>query len=68
VTVEHDRGTERSARWSQVSRYAETPRTFVLFDDAPVARLTVLPKRGLGNPGDADGLRAFLDRHNLTRL
>lgn len=69
VTVEHDQGTERAARWSQVSGYAETPQTFVLLSGGTHApRLTVLPKRGLRNPGDADRLRAFLHRHDLTRL
>lgn len=69
VTVEHDRGTEHPARWSQVSRYAETPHTFVLLSGgAHAPRLTVLPKRGLRTPGDADRLRAFLHRHDLTRL
>ncbi|MDX3517509.1 YcxB family protein [Streptomyces scabiei] len=68
VTVAHDRGTERPARWSQVSRYAETPHTFVLFGGAHVPRLTVLPKRGLATPADADRLRAVLTREGLTRL
>ncbi|UUU37225.1 YcxB family protein [Streptomyces sp. CA-210063] len=69
VTVRHDRGTEHPARWSQVSRYAETPHTFVLLSGGTHApRLTVLPKRGLRNPGDADRLRAVLDREGLTRL
>ncbi|KFF97940.1 MULTISPECIES: YcxB family protein [Streptomyces] len=68
VTVEHDHGTEHPARWSQVSRYAETPHTFVLFSGAHAPRLTVLPKRGLTNPADADRLRAVLDREGLTRL
>ncbi|MFE7836400.1 YcxB family protein [Streptomyces sp. NPDC057474] len=69
VTVEHDRGTERAARWSQVSRYAETPRTFVLLSGGVhTPRLTVLPKRGLTSPADADRLRAVLDREGLTRV
>ncbi|WP_234046921.1 YcxB family protein [Streptomyces adelaidensis] len=69
VTVEHDRGTERAARWSEVSRYAETPRTFVLLGGGPYAtRLTVLPKSGLSDPADTDRLRAVLDGHGLTRL
>ncbi|UUU22011.1 YcxB family protein [Streptomyces sp. DSM 40750] len=69
VTVEHDQGTERPARWSQVSRYAETPHTFVLLSGGTHApRLTVLPKRGLRNPGDTGRLRAVLDREGLTRL
>lgn len=69
VTGEHDRGTEHPARWSQVSRYAETPHTFVLLvGGTHTPRLTVLPKRGLRHPGDTDRLRAFLHRHHLTRL
>ncbi|WNZ11565.1 YcxB family protein [Streptomyces sp. 11x1] len=68
VTVAHDRGTERPARWSQVSRYAETPHTFVLLSGAHAPRLTVLPKRGLATPADADRLRAVLTREGLTRL
>ena len=69
VTVEHDRGTERVARWSQVSRYAETPHTFVLLDGgSQVPRFTVLPKRGLRTPADADRLRAVLAREGLPRL
>ncbi|SFM68544.1 YcxB-like protein [Streptomyces sp. cf124] len=68
VTVAHDHGTERPARWSQVSRYAETPNTFVLLGGAHALRLTVLPKRGLATPADADRLRAVLAREGLTRL
>lgn len=68
VTVAHDRGTERAARWSQVSRYAETPHTFVLLSGAHAPRLTVLPKRGLADPADTDRLRAVLDREGLTRV
>jgi hypothetical protein len=68
VTVRHDHGIDRPARWSQVSRYAETPRTFVLLTGAHAPRLTVLPKRGLMDPADADRLRAVLDREGLTRL
>ncbi|MDT0572137.1 YcxB family protein [Streptomyces sp. DSM 3412] len=68
VTVAHDHGTERPARWSQVSRYAETPHTFVLLSGAHAPRLTVLPKRGLATPADADRLRAVLAREGLTRL
>lgn len=68
VTVEHDEGTDRSARWSQVSRYAETSHTFVLFRAGTDAtRFTVLPKSGLQNPGDAERVRALLDGHDLTR-
>ena len=64
VTVEHDEGTDRSARWSQLSQYAETPRTFVLFRaGADATRFTVLPKSGLQDPGDAVRVRALLDRN-----
>ncbi|MFD9117959.1 YcxB family protein [Streptomyces bottropensis] len=69
VTVEHDGGTERVARWSQVSRYAETPHTFVLLDGhSQVPRFTVLPKHGLRVPADANRLRAVLAREGLARL
>lgn len=52
-----------------MTRYAETPRTFVLFDGgAQVPRFTVLLERGLRVPADADRLRAALAREGLTRL
>ncbi|MEI5520574.1 YcxB family protein [Streptomyces brasiliscabiei] len=68
VLVEHDGGTERTARWSQVSRYVETPRTFVLLSRGEAPRLTVLPKSGLRTPADADRVRGVLAREGLTRL
>ncbi|MDX2909236.1 YcxB family protein [Streptomyces griseiscabiei] len=68
VTVEHDRGTERPATWSKVSRYAETPHTFVLLGGGHAPRLTVLPKRGLADPADTDRLRAVLAREGLPRV
>ncbi|MFF6782537.1 YcxB family protein [Streptomyces sp. NPDC012510] len=55
VTVEHDHGTERPARWSQVSRYAETPHTFVLFGGAHAPSLTVLPRRAWRTPPTPTG-------------
>jgi hypothetical protein len=48
--------------------YRETHEVFALFSGDHNARLlTLLPKRGLADPADADRLRAILDRH-LTRV
>lgn len=60
VTTTTTRGPERMTRWSEIPRYGETRRTFVLVEAqayAPV--LILLPKRGTE---DADGLRALLQR------
>ncbi|MFE7354281.1 YcxB family protein [Streptomyces sp. NPDC057543] len=59
--------TEQSTmtvRWSVMPCYRETPELFVLLsDDKQATGLTLLPKRGLRDPGDLDRLRAVLDRH-----
>lgn len=57
-----------TVRWSVMPCYRETPELFVLLsDDKQATGLTLLPKRGLRDPGDLDRLRAVLDRH-LRRL
>ncbi|MET9252612.1 YcxB family protein [Streptomyces sp. NPDC003717] len=59
--------TTVAADWVAQPRYRETDRVFVLLSaDRNATGLTVLPKRGLAGPADADRLRALLDRH-LTR-
>ncbi|MEU6505076.1 YcxB family protein [Streptomyces sp. NPDC046942] len=51
--------------WGARPVYRETPEAFVLFSGDRNARcLTLLPKRGLADPADADRLRAVLDRHS----
>ncbi|MEV7670346.1 YcxB family protein [Streptomyces sp. NPDC088752] len=58
------RDTETAIRWALLSRYAETPRLFVLFTDRTSGTgFAYLPKRGLADAADADRLRALLDRH-----
>ncbi|MER5306513.1 YcxB family protein [Streptomyces sp. NPDC002773] len=58
------RDTDTTIRWALLSRYAETPRLFVLFTDRTSGTgLAYLPKRGLAEPADADRLRAILDRN-----
>ncbi|MEU9298384.1 YcxB family protein [Streptomyces sp. NPDC048266] len=62
------RDTDTTIRWALLSRYTETPRLFVLFTDRTSGTgLAYLPKRGLAAPGDADRLRAILDR-NTSRV
>ncbi|MER6996675.1 YcxB family protein [Streptomyces sp. NPDC000410] len=54
--------------WQGWGRYAETDGVFVLLSrDKAGVGMMALPKRGVTGPGDADQLRAFLDRH-LTRM
>ncbi|MET7476185.1 YcxB family protein [Streptomyces sp. NPDC005648] len=56
-----------SVKWAAQPRYRETKDTFVTYsDDKSASCFTVLPKRGLRSPADADRLREILDR-NLTR-
>ncbi|MGW6414294.1 YcxB family protein [Streptomyces sp. NPDC055055] len=58
------RDTDVTIRWALLTRYAETPRLFVLFTDREAGTgLAYLPKRGLAAPAEADRLRAVLDRH-----
>lgn len=67
VTVVNDNVTA-SVRWAAQPRYRETSRVFVLLsDDRHATGFTMLPKRGLADPADADRLRSLLDRH-LTRV
>ncbi|WP_406435810.1 YcxB family protein [Streptomyces sp. NBC_00631] len=66
VTVATDNSTT-SVNWSAQPRYRETKDAFITYsDDKNASCFTVLPKRGLTDPGDTDRLRAILDRH-LTR-
>ncbi|MFE7511336.1 YcxB family protein [Streptomyces sp. NPDC057540] len=61
------RDTDTAIRWALLTRYAETPRLFVLFTDRGSGTgFAYLPKRGLSGPADEDRLRAILDR-NATR-
>lgn len=55
---------EVSSTWRALPRYTETPRLFVLFSgDQPGLGVACLPKRAVAAPGEADRLRAILDRH-----
>ncbi|WP_181803748.1 YcxB family protein [Streptomyces shenzhenensis] len=66
LTVATDNSTT-SVNWAAQSRYRETEDAFITYsDDKNASCFTVLPKRGLPDPADADRLRAILDRH-LTR-
>ncbi|MGW6706848.1 YcxB family protein [Streptomyces sp. NPDC054956] len=61
VTVDSAQGSTH-LRWSALSCYAETPATFMLFSgDKRVLGGALLPKRGLADPAEQDGLRALLD-------
>ncbi|MGW1884892.1 YcxB family protein [Streptomyces sp. NPDC001970] len=54
-------------KWSLFQGYRETAGHFVLLSRDPnIMVLDVLPKRGLSAPGDADRMRALLDR-NVAR-
>ncbi|MET9829371.1 YcxB family protein [Streptomyces sp. NPDC006385] len=60
--------TTMTISWAAMPRFAETPDVFVLLSgDSKAVGITVLPKRGVRDSGDADSLRAILDRH-LTRV
>ncbi|MFJ3584948.1 YcxB family protein [Streptomyces sp. NPDC090127] len=62
------RDTEVRSGWEMFPRYAETAELFVLFSgDKNGVGVGTLPKRGLAGAGEADRLRAILDRH-ITRL
>ncbi|MER7834608.1 YcxB family protein [Streptomyces sp. NPDC096040] len=64
VTTDH---TSTTIDWVAQPRYNETPELFITFSDTKGGlAFTLLPKRGLPDPADADRLRAILDRH-LTR-
>ncbi|MFI7399443.1 YcxB family protein [Streptomyces sp. NPDC049541] len=67
LTTTTDNSTT-SVKWAAQPRYRETKDAFVLYsDDKNATCFTVLPKRGLADPADADRLREILDR-NLTRV
>ncbi|MEU6142656.1 YcxB family protein [Streptomyces sp. NPDC047081] len=67
LTMANDHSTT-SVNWTGQPRYRETKDAFVLYsDDKNATCFTVLPKRGLATPADADRLREILDR-NLTRV
>ncbi|MFG2883289.1 YcxB family protein [Streptomyces sp. NPDC048297] len=67
VSINHANGSGTVA-WAGHARYRETPDLFVLYSgDKRASCLTVLPKRGLPTPAEADRLRPLLDRH-LTRI
>ncbi|MET7377640.1 YcxB family protein [Streptomyces sp. NPDC005526] len=60
--------TTASVNWVAQPRYAETREVFVLLSaDKNAVGFTMLPKRGLTDPAEADRLREILDR-NLTRV
>ncbi|MFI6418047.1 YcxB family protein [Streptomyces sp. NPDC050842] len=74
AVVEEDgvRWTSRDAdttiRWALMPRYVETPRLFVLLTAKKSGSgFAYLPKRGLAGPGEADRLRAALDR-NISKV
>ncbi|MEU6351799.1 YcxB family protein [Streptomyces sp. NPDC047072] len=66
LTIVTDNSTT-TVNWAAQPRYREGRDVFVLLSaDRNATCLTVLPKRGLGDPTDADRLREILDR-NATR-
>jgi hypothetical protein len=66
LTVVTDHSTA-TVNWAAQPRYREGRDVFVLLSgDRNATCLTVLPKRGLTDPADADRLREILDR-NVTR-
>ncbi|MGW3118419.1 YcxB family protein [Streptomyces sp. NPDC001107] len=67
LTMTTDNSTT-SVKWAAQPRYRETKDAFFTYsDDKNASCFTVLPKRGLADPADADRLREILDR-NLTRV
>ncbi|MFD8303348.1 YcxB family protein [Streptomyces sp. NPDC059690] len=67
LTMVTDNSTT-SVKWAAQPRYRETGDAFFTYsDDKNASCFTVLPKRGLAGPADADRLREILDR-NLTRV
>ncbi|MGW3136904.1 YcxB family protein [Streptomyces sp. NPDC001139] len=67
LTMATDNSTT-SVKWAAQPRYRETGDAFYTYsDDKNASCFTVLPKRGLAAPADADRLREILDRH-LTRV
>ena len=56
--------TTTTVGWLSQPRYAETAEQFVMLSpDKNVTGLTMLLKRGIQAPADADRLRAIFDRH-----
>ncbi|MFD3721742.1 hypothetical protein [Streptomyces sp. NPDC058674] len=54
--------------WEAQPTYVETAEAFLMLsDDKRAVAMTVLPKRGIRAPADADGLRAVLDAHLRRR-
>lgn len=67
VTVSNTGGSSQ-LNWTAAPHYAETPDNFVLLSgDKNVSCLTVLPKRGVREPGTVEACRSLLDRH-IRRL
>ncbi|MGX9889856.1 YcxB family protein [Streptomyces sp. NPDC002276] len=67
VTVATD-STSTSLNWTAQPRYRETADGFYMFSpEKNAANFTLLPKRGLRDPADADRLREILDAH-LSRV
>lgn len=67
ATVSNTGGSSQ-LNWTAAPRYAETADTFVLLSgDKNASCLTVLPKRGVQEPGGVDRIRTLLDRH-IRRL
>ncbi|MEV0734756.1 YcxB family protein [Streptomyces sp. NPDC050549] len=57
-----------SLNWTVQPRYRETADGFYMFSpEKNAAHFTLLPKRALRDPADADRLRAILDAH-LSRV
>ncbi|MFI6402736.1 YcxB family protein [Streptomyces sp. NPDC050548] len=53
-----------SLQWTVQPRYRETADGFYMFSpEKNAANFTMLPKRGLRDPADADRLREILDAH-----
>jgi hypothetical protein len=67
LTMTTDNSTT-TVKWRAQPRYRETKDAFFTYsDDKNASCFTVLPKRGLRSPADADRLREILDR-NQTRV
>ncbi|MFE5033531.1 YcxB family protein [Streptomyces sp. NPDC056683] len=67
LTMVTDNSTT-SVNWPAQPRYRETKDAFITYsEDKNASCFTVLPKRALADPADADRLRAILDRH-LARV
>ncbi|MGW5361918.1 YcxB family protein [Actinopolymorpha pittospori] len=62
----HGVGKNKSgtSSWAAYGRYVETEDLFVLLSPDPkYCIVTILPKRGIEAPADAERLRAVLDQH-----